>query len=85
MPATAQTLAKRAGLPYRPDLLGGTTPDAQAYQNQLTESATREAWNFGGGDARRAAHYYFGGSDQSKWGRKTRKYGDDILRRMGAS
>ena len=85
MPATAQTLAQRAGLSYRPDLMGGSTPDAQAYQNQITEGAAQEAWNFGGGDVRKAAHYYFGGSDQAKWGRKTRKYGNDIVRRMGGS
>lgn len=84
MPATAQTLAKRAGLPYRADLLSGTSPEAQQYQNTLTEAATREAWTFGGGDARKAAQYYFGGSNQKVWGPKTRKYGDDVVRRMGS-
>ena len=85
MPVTAQTLASRAGLAYRPDLMGGTAPDAQAYQDQITEGAAREAWAYGGGDARKAAHYYHGGSDQNKWGRKTRKYGENIVRRMGGS
>lgn len=83
MPATAQALAKRAGLPYRPDLMGAATPEAQAYQNKLTDMALQEAWSFGGGDPRKAAHYYFGGSNQKGWGAKTRKYGDDIIRRMG--
>ena len=83
MPATARNLAQKTGVPYRPDLLSGTTDEARTYQNQLTNAALQEAWNYGGGDARKAAHYYFGGSDQNKWGRKTRKYGDDIVRRMG--
>ena len=82
MPDTARTLAARAGLPYRPDLMAGNSPEARAYQDKITEGALKEAWTFGGGDARRAAHYYFGGSDQKKWGGKTRRYGNDILGRL---
>lgn len=82
MPGTARTLAARAGLPYRPDLMAGNSPEARAYQDKITEGALKEAWSFGAGDPRRAAHYYFGGSDQKKWGAKTRRYGNDILGRL---
>lgn len=84
MPDTARVLAQRMGLPYRPDLLGGVTPEAQRYQNQLTDAAVREAWEAGGEgkDVRASAHYYFGGSDRGKWGPKTQRYGNDILSRL---
>lgn len=83
MPDTTRALAARIGLPYRPDLMRGTSAEARRYQDAITEAAVREAWDYGNGDPRRAAMYYFGGSDQSKWGRKTQRYGSDIIRRMG--
>lgn len=83
MPDTARTLSGRLGLPYRPDLLGGTTPEAKRYQDTLTDAAVREAWNYGKGDPRRAAYYYFAGPNQDGWGPKTRRYGEDIMRRLG--
>lgn len=83
MPNTARALSQRLGLPFRMDLLRGTSKDAQAYQNALTQAALKEAWDYGGGDTRRAAQYYFAGPDKQGWGPKTRKYGEDILRRMG--
>jgi hypothetical protein len=58
------------GMPYRPDLMGGKDPTAQAYQNQITDAAAQEAWDAGGGDPAKAAMYYFGGSNRAKWGRK---------------
>ena len=85
MPDTAKALAGKLGLDYRPDLLGGTNAEARAYQNQLTNAAIQEAWDYGGGDARKAAQYYFAGPDRKGWGPKTRKYGDDIVRRMGGN
>lgn len=83
MPGTARVLAGRLGLPFRPDLMGGTDPAAQAYQNRITDAAVQEAWQAGGGDPAKAAMYYFGGSDQSKWGPKTRRYAADIINRLG--
>jgi hypothetical protein len=85
MPGTARTLAARVGLPYRPELMAGTGPEARSYQDQITDAAVREAWNAGGAgrDPRTSAHYYFAGSDRDGWGPKTRQYGDDILQRMG--
>ena len=84
MPETARTLAQRAGLPYREDLMRGTSPEAKRYQDAITDAALQEAWAAGGGDLRTAAHYYHGGSDRGKWGQKTQRYGDQILARMRA-
>jgi hypothetical protein len=83
MPGTARVLAGRLGMPYRPDLMGGKDPTAQAYQNQITDAAAQEAWDAGGGDPAKAAMYYFGGSNRAKWGPKTRRYASDILARLG--
>lgn len=85
MPETTRTLAQRAGLPYRPDLMRGNHPEARKYQDKITEEALKEAWEYGDGNVTKAAYYYFAGPDQSKWGPKTRQYGIDIRRRMGAN
>lgn len=82
MPDTARALAERVGLPYRPDLMGGTSPEARDYQNRITNAALDEAWQAGGGDAAHAAMYYHGGSDRGKWGPKTHRYAQDVLSRM---
>lgn len=84
MPVTAKALAARLGLPYSPELLRGTGPEARAYQDALTEAATEEAWDYGKGDTRQAAAYYTAGPNKKGWGPNTRKYQSDILRRMGA-
>jgi hypothetical protein len=86
MPATAQALASRLGLPYRPDLMAGTDDTARQYQNAITEAAVREAWEAGGRghDPRTAAMYYHGGSNRSVWGPKTHRYADEVLARLGA-
>lgn len=83
MPDTARGLSRKLGIAYRPDLLRGTNAEARAYQDRLTEAATREAWQYGKGDPRQAAYYYFAGPNRNGWGPKTRQYGQDILRRMG--
>lgn len=83
MPDTARALSGRLGIAYQPDLLRGNSPQARAYQDRLTDAALQEAWQAGGGNAERAARYYFAGPDKSGHGPKTDKYGRDILRRMG--
>lgn len=83
MPDTARALAKRLGLPYDPKLLSGTSDEAKQYQDALTAEATREAWEFGGGDPKAAAAYYFAGPNKKGWGEKTSKYQSDIMRRLG--
>jgi soluble lytic murein transglycosylase-like protein len=83
MPATAKVLAERIGLPFRPDLMGGTSPQAKQYQDAITEAAAKEAWQAGGGNTRDAAMYYHGGSNRQVWGPKTRRYADEVLARIG--
>lgn len=83
MPDTARALAKRLGLPYDPRLLAGTSDEAKAYQDALTNAATEEAWNYGKGDPKLAAAYYFAGPNKKGWGKKTSKYQSDIMRRLG--
>lgn len=85
MPDTARALAKRLGLPYRPDLLAGKDKAAQEYQIALTNEATREAFEYGKGDLGKASAYYFAGPNKSRWGPKTRQYQSDIARRLGTS
>jgi hypothetical protein len=86
MPETAKALAERLGLPYRPDLMGGTSPQAQQYQDAITEAAVREAWQAGGNgrDPVTAAMYYHGGSNRKIWGPRTRRYAQNVLGRMGS-
>lgn len=83
MPATAKALAERIGMPYRPDLMGGTSSQARQYQNAITEAATKEAWQATGGDPRAAAMYYHGGSNRQIWGPKTRQYANEVIQRIG--
>ena len=83
MPATAKALSARLGMTYRPELMGGTTPEAQQYQDAITEAAAQEAWKASGGDPRTAAMYYHGGSNRHAWGPKTRRYAEEVLARIG--
>ncbi len=82
MPETARTLAGRLGLPFRPDLMRGTGPEARRYQDAITDAAVKEAWQAGGGDLRKAAMYYHGGSNRAGWGPKTQRYASEVLGRM---
>lgn len=85
MPETARALAQRLGLPWRPELMSGTGPEARAYQDKITDAAVREAWEAGGSgrDPRTSAMYYHGGSNRRIWGPKTRRYADEVLARIG--
>lgn len=88
MPDTAQGLAKRIGVPYRPELLAGPkarTDEGKAYQEALMDAQLDELIEFSGGDLSRAAAYHFAGPNEKLWGPKTRKYQEDIARRYSGS
>lgn len=85
MPDTARTLAGRAGLPWRRDLMTSNTPEAKKYQDTLGNAAIQEAISAGGGDLATTAMYYHGGSNRAIWGPKTRQYAADIANRMGGA
>jgi hypothetical protein len=74
MPKTGKVLAQRANMPWRPDLMTGTSPEAKQYQQTLTGLALREAWNSQGGNPAEASGYYFAGPNRAGWGSKTRDY-----------
>lgn len=80
LPSTARGIAKNLGIPYREDLLAGTTPEAAAYQDQLGRAYLQEGFQ-NTGNAREALMYYHGGPDRKLWGPKTNAYADEVLGR----
>ena len=83
LPATAKSLAERLGLPWRPELMTAASADGRQYQDAIGHAAVSEAVEASGGDPAVAAAYYHGGSDQSKWGPKTRRYAQEVTARLG--
>lgn len=83
MPQTGQALAGKLGLPWRPDLMTASTPEGKAYQDKVGGAAIGEAINGGNGNANDVFSYYYGGSDRSKWGPRTRKYASEMSARFG--
>ena len=79
MPDTGRALAKRIGVDWRPDLMRQSTPEARAYQDKIGDAAIKDAIDHSGGDPRVAFQYYYGGSNRSKWGAKTRQYGNEMM------
>ena len=80
LPSTARGIARNLGIPYREDLLTGTTPEAAAYQDQLGRAYLEEGFAKTG-NAREALMYYHGGPDRALWGPKTQRYADEVLAR----
>lgn len=83
LPKTAHEMARKVGLPFRPDLLKSNTPEGLAYQRKLGEAYLQEGLEKTG-NLRDALHYYHGGPDRSLWGPKTRSYANSILARLGS-
>ncbi len=83
LPATAREMAGKLGMPWRPELMRGKSPEAARYQLALGKAyfdqGLRET-----GNARDALHYYHGGPDRKLWGPKTRRYADQVLARTGS-
>jgi soluble lytic murein transglycosylase len=82
LPDTARGVAARLGLPYREDLLRGRTPEAIEYQRALGRDYLREGFERYPNDTRSALMFYHGGPDTRIWGRRTRRYADEILGRL---
>lgn len=83
LPETAEAMARKLGLPWRPDLMRGDTPTAMDYQRRLGQAYLQEGLDKYGGDTRKALMYYHGGPDEGLWGPKTNAYADSVMRRMG--
>lgn len=84
LPETAKEMAGKLGMPWRPELLTGKTPEAAAYQDQLGHAYFDEGLSKYGGNVEQALKYYHGGPDESKWGPKTRTYAKAVLARVKA-
>lgn len=81
--ATAESMARKLGIPWNPSLMRGDTPNALAYQRRLGEAYLQEGLDKYGGDVRSGLMYYHGGPDESLWGPKTNAYADAVMARMG--
>jgi hypothetical protein len=83
LPSTAKQMADKLGVPWQPDLLTGTSPEAADYQRKLGRAYFEEGMAKYPNDVRSALMYYHGGPDQRLWGPKTHAYADSILKRVG--
>ncbi|NIJ24839.1 hypothetical protein FHT01_002381 [Sphingomonas japonica] len=75
-------MAGKLGVPWRPDLMTGKTPQAAQYQRALGEAYFQQGMRETG-NLPDAIKYYHGGPDRRQWGPKTRNYADQVLARMG--
>lgn len=82
LPVTAQAMAQKLGLPWRPDLLEATTEEGAQYQFALGQAYLQEGLEKYGGDPAKALMYYHGGPDERLWGPKTRRYARETLARL---
>lgn len=76
--ATAEAMAKKTGVPWRPELMRANTPEALQYQETLGRAYLQEGLDTTG-NPRDALRYYHGGPDRSQWGPKTNAYADAIM------
>jgi soluble lytic murein transglycosylase len=81
LPDTAREMAQKLGVPYREELLRGTSPEAAAYQRALGMAYFQEGLQRTG-NLTDALHYYHGGPNRKLWGPKTRSYAKSVLARM---
>lgn len=81
LPATAQEMAQRLGVPWRPELMTGISPEAAAYQDRLGLEYLRQGYEQTG-NMRDALRYYHGGPDRALWGPKTNAYAEEVLNRF---
>jgi soluble lytic murein transglycosylase-like protein len=82
LPATAQEMARKLGLPFRPELLRSNDPVALKYQRALGEAYLREGFEKTG-NWTDALRYYHGGPNRKMWGPKTNAYARSVVGRLG--
>lgn len=80
LPATAQEMARKLGVPWNPAMMTDTSPQGAAYQRQLGEAYFNEGLEKTGNE-RDALRYYHGGPNRSMWGPKTTAYADQVMAR----
>lgn len=77
LPDTAKGAAQSLGIPYREDLLRGTTPEAAQYQDMLGRAYLEEGFTKTG-SVDGALKYYHGGPNEALWGPKTQAYAQAV-------
>jgi soluble lytic murein transglycosylase-like protein len=81
LPGTAQEMARKLGVPWRPDLMTGTTPEAADYQRRLGAAYLNQGYQATGNLAD-ALRYYHGGPNRKMWGPKTNSYATKVMSRV---
>ena len=82
LPATAREMAGKRGLPWRPELMTGTTPEAAQYQERLGRAYFDEGLRKYGGDPAKALAYYHSGPNERLWGPKTQAHVNAVFGRV---
>jgi hypothetical protein len=77
LPSTAKAMAKSLGVPYREDMLTGTSPEAAQYQDMLGRAYLEEGYGKTG-SVDGALKYYHGGPNEALWGPKTQAYAQAV-------
>jgi len=83
LPATAEAMARKLGIPWNPALMRENTPQALTYQDKLGRAYFDEGVEKSGGDLAGGAAYYFGGPDMKLHGPKTAAYVQQVMNRAG--
>ncbi len=73
-------MARKLGVPWRPDLMAASHQAGAAYQRMLGEAYLREGLKQTG-NMRDALRYYHGGPNRRLWGQKTNAYTNAVLGR----
>lgn len=81
---TAQEMAAKLNLPFRPDMLHSNDQPALNYQRALGKAYLMQGYQKYG-NLQDALHYYHGGPDTRQWGPKTHAYAEAVLGRLGAN
>lgn len=82
LPATAQEMARKVGVPWQPEMMTAKDERGAAYQRKLGEAYFNEGLEKTGNE-RDALRYYHGGPNRKQWGPKTNAYADQVLARAG--
>lgn len=83
--STAKQMAKRLGLPWRPDLMTDTSQAGANYQLQISRAYFDEGMQRNNGDVPKALAFYHGGPDMRQHGPKTASYVQAVLGKAGAT
>jgi hypothetical protein len=82
LPATAEEMARKVGVPFNQARLRGTSDKDREYQRMLGRAYFDEGLQKYGGDYEKALMYYHGGPDEALWGPKTRGYAKAVMGRV---